>query len=108
MSEYARYFKQELLSDCDLVISWPDTAVPPDPLGFDSTYCHAYTCEEGEQYEDRGHEATNGVYSFPAHQLVLNQSSHFEAQVRSLYETLHVAAGANHLASGYVACKIRM
>lgn len=72
MSEYAKYFKQQLLSDCDLVISWPK-----------DDDCWFLDCLFEADFDERIKDANMHRAStrFPAHQLILFKCSHFEAQV---------------------------
>lgn len=79
MSVYARYFKQQLLSDCNLIISWPRAISPHD--GDESMECCSVTDEQPEDGAVEDADIIRDSISFPAHQLVLFQSSHFEAQV---------------------------
>lgn len=78
MPDYARYFRQDLLSDCNLIISWPAASGSgDDPAATAETP----TCTTAD--ESNNEEAPNACQSvsLPAHQIVLFNSKHFEAQV---------------------------
>lgn len=64
MPEYARYFKQQLLSDCQLVISWPkrDDCCAMDCLSETKVQLGA------QQELDVQAEISCGSTCLPAHQ----------------------------------------
>lgn len=67
MADYARYFKDKLLSDCNIIISWPSE-----------------NGSSGVQHQGTSGQVTGtprSSRSLPGHQLVLFKSSIFEAQV---------------------------
>lgn len=89
MPDYSRYFTQDLLSDCDLVISWheEDGLSPASEDVSEDTPCAAAAAahEAADKFPpvstNRNSEVLCTSVSLPAHQIVLFTSRHFEAQV---------------------------
>lgn len=88
MAGYARYFKKELLSDCNIVISWP--------AEDDSS--------SGPHRSKDGDGMPRSSRTFPGHQIVLIKSSIFEAQVTrgAARETAVAVQYANHASNSTV------